>query len=70
MTENEIGKIVVDTALAVHRDLGPGLLESVYEVILARELQLRGLRVKRQVPMPIEYHGVKFDQGFCARILS
>ena len=45
MTENEIGKIVVDTALAVHRDLGPGLLESVYEVILARELQLRGLSV-------------------------
>jgi GxxExxY protein len=43
MTENEIGKIVVDTALAVHRDLGPGLLDSVYEVILARELQLRGL---------------------------
>jgi len=69
MTENEIGKIVVDTALAVHRDLGPGLLESVYEVILARELQLRGLSVKRQVPMPIEYHGVKFDQGFCADIV-
>jgi GxxExxY protein len=46
MTENEIGKIVVDTALAVHRDLGPGLLESVYEVILARELQLRGLSVE------------------------
>ena len=55
MTENEIGKIVVDTALGVHRDLGPGLLESVYEVILARELQLRGLDVQRQVPMPIEY---------------
>ena len=69
MTENEIGKIVVDTALAVHRELGPGLLESVYEVILARELQLRGLRVERQVPMPIVYHGVKFDQGFCADIV-
>ena len=69
MTENEIGKIVVDTALGVHRDLGPGLLESVYEVILARELQLRGLGVQRQVPMPIEYHGVKFDQGFCADII-
>jgi GxxExxY protein len=61
MTENEIGKIVVDTALAVHRELGLGLLESVYEVILARELQLRGLRAERQVPMPIIYHGVKFD---------
>jgi GxxExxY protein len=47
MTENEIGKIVVDTAIAVHRDLGPGLLESVYEVILARELELRGLSVER-----------------------
>jgi GxxExxY protein len=66
MTENEIGKIVVDSAITVHRALGPGLLESVYEVILAHELQRRGLLVQRQVPIAIEYDGVKFDEGFRA----
>ncbi|MEA3280164.1 MAG: GxxExxY protein, partial [Thermodesulfobacteriota bacterium] len=53
MTENEIAKIIVDTAFHVHKSLGPGLLESVYEVILAHELKKRGLMVKRQVPVPI-----------------
>ena len=43
MTENEIGKIVADAAIAVHRALGPGLLENVYEVVLAHELEQRGL---------------------------
>lgn len=66
MTENEIGKIVVDSAITVHRALGPGLLESVYEVILTHELQRRGLMVQRQVPIAIEYDGVKFDEGFRA----
>ncbi len=47
MTENEIGKVVVDAALKVHRELGPGLLETVYEVVLARELESRGLQVER-----------------------
>ena len=51
MTENEIGKIVVDAAVSVHRDLGPGLLETVYEVVLAHVLRQRGLAVKRQVPI-------------------
>jgi GxxExxY protein len=44
MTENEIGKIVVDAAIGVHRALGPGLLETVYEVVLAHELQKRGVQ--------------------------
>jgi GxxExxY protein len=57
MTENEIGRIVVDAAIAVHRALGPGLLESVYEAVLAAELRDRGLEVARQFPVPIEYHG-------------
>lgn len=70
MTENEIGKIVVDSAIAVHRALGPGLLESVYEVALAHELSKRGLKVKRQVPVSIEYDGVVFDQGFRADIIA
>jgi len=67
--ENEIGRIVVDAAVAVHRGLGPGLLESVYEVVLAYELQERGLRVDRQVPIAIEYRGIKFDEGFRADLV-
>lgn len=69
MNENEIGKIIVSAALAVHKELGPGLLETVYEVILAHELERRGLSVARQVSIPIEYHGIKFDEGFRADIL-
>ena len=53
MNENGIGKEVVDAAVRVHRELGPGLLETVYEVVLARELEKRGLRVERQEPVPI-----------------
>lgn len=69
MDENEIGRIVVDTAIAMHRELGPGLLETVYEVILTRELKNRGLSVKRQQSIPIEYAGLKFDEGFRADII-
>ncbi len=69
MKENEIGTIVVDAAIHVHRALGPGLLESVYETILAHELEKRGLEVKRQVPVPIEYEGLTFDEGFRADII-
>ena len=69
MTENEIGSVVVDSAIAVHRALGPGLLETVYEVVLAHELLKRGLRVERQVSIAIEYGGVTFDEGFRADIV-
>ncbi len=69
MTENEIGKIVVDCAVKLHIDLGPGLLESVYEVLLTRLLQDAGLKVERQVSIPIEYSGVRFDEGFRADIV-
>ncbi len=48
MDENEIGRIIVDAAIAVHRELGPGLLESVYEAVLAQELRDRGLQVERR----------------------
>jgi len=64
MKEDEIGKIVVDAALAVHRALGPGLLELVYEVVLAYELEQRGLKVQRQAPIAIEYAGIEFQEGF------
>jgi len=69
MTENQIGKVVVDAAVAVHRALGPGLLESVYEAALAAELRERGLRIDRQVPVPIEYRGLHFDEGFRADLI-
>ena len=64
MTENEIGTIVIDTAIDVHRGLGPGLLEHVYEVILADELMGRGLMVERQVPLPFVFRGRRFVEGF------
>ena len=58
MTENEIAKIIVDAAIEVHRQLGgPGLLEDIYEEALAEELRLRGLRVERQLPVPVVYKG-------------
>lgn len=69
MTENQIGTIVVEAAIAVHRELGPGLLETVYEVVFARELQDRGLKVDRQVPVAIAYKDIKFDEGFRADII-
>jgi len=69
MHENDIGKEVVDAAIAVHRELGPGLLETVYEVVLLNELRERGLRAERQVPVAIEWRSVRFDEGFRADII-
>ena len=69
MTENEIGQIIVDSALRIHKALGPGLLELVYEVIIEHELENRGLKVKRQVPISIEYDGIKFQEGFRADLI-
>jgi GxxExxY protein len=69
MTENEIGTICVDAAVNLHRELGPGLLESVYEVVLAHELSRRGLKVERQVPISINYQGIIFAEAFRADLL-
>lgn len=69
MTENEIAKIVVDAAFHVHTKLGPGLLESVYEIVLAAQLRKRGLRIERQVPVPIQFEELTFDEGFRADII-
>jgi len=66
MTEDEIGTIVVEEAVALHRELGPGLLEFVYEVCLAAALEQRGLEVERQKAIPIEYRGIRFEEGFRA----
>ena len=69
MTENEIAKEVVDAAFWIHKRLGPGLLESVYESILAYELKKRGLNVRRQVPIPVVYEEIRFDEGFFADLV-
>jgi len=69
MNENEIGAIVVDCAIKVHMRLGPGLLESVYETVLAYELERRGLSVERQVPVPIFYDDIRFEEGFRADLI-
>jgi len=69
MKENDIGTKVIEAAVDIHRELGPGLLETVYEVILARELSDRGLKVDRQIPVPITYKGIRFDEGFRADII-
>jgi len=63
---NSISGLIVDAAFHIHSTLGPGLLESVYEVILTHELEERGLKVERQKVVPIEYEGIRFDEGFRA----
>ncbi|HQE83476.1 MAG TPA: GxxExxY protein, partial [Candidatus Hydrogenedentes bacterium] len=55
--------------MALHRETGPGLLETVYEAVLARDLEARGLRAARQVPIPIELRGLQFDEGFRADLI-
>jgi GxxExxY protein len=69
MDENAIGTIVIDAAVEIHRDVGPGLLEAAYEIILLDELRQRGLRAERQAPIAIAYRGHTFDEGFRADIL-
>ena len=69
MTENEIAKVIVDAAYHIHVKLGPGLLESVYESILAYELKKRGLQIVRQHPIPVVYDELRFDEGFRADLI-
>jgi GxxExxY protein len=69
MTENEIARQVVDAAFKVHSTLGPGLLESVYERVLAYELSKRGVSLVHQVPIDIEYDGQTFSEGFRADLV-
>jgi GxxExxY protein len=69
MTENEIAAQVVDAALKIHRTLGPGLLESVYQATLSYELQKRGLRVAQQVALPVYYDSIKLNLGFRVDVL-
>lgn len=69
MHENDIGTHIVNACYQIHKALGPGLLESVYEVVLASELKLIGLKVERQEPIPIRYKSLIFEEGFRADLL-
>ena len=69
MTENELAKIIVNLCLKIHKTLGPGLLESVYEEILVYELKKSGLEVLRQKGIPVIYETVKLDIGFKADLI-
>ncbi len=64
MTENEVSEKVIGAAIEVHRELGPGLLESAYEECLAHEMNLRGMIFERQKPLPVIYKGVQVECGF------
>ena len=64
-----LAREVVDSAIKVHRTLGPGLLESVYEACLGRELDVRGIPIKVQVPVTVHYEGLRLEAGFRADLL-
>lgn len=70
MTElEELARIVIDCGYNLHKDIGPGLLETVYEVLLVQSIQERGLNVVRQVPIPIRYKGIIVDNAFRADLI-
>jgi GxxExxY protein len=69
MTENEISKIIVDKCYQIHVELGPGLLESVYEEVLYFELKQEGLKVERQKSLPVTYKGLEMNIGFRADLI-
>jgi GxxExxY protein len=69
MTENDITGNIVDCCVKMHRTLGPGLLESVYEEVLAYELKKKGLLCERQVEVPVFYDELQMDLGFRADII-
>lgn len=61
---NQLSLTILDAAITVHKEMGPGLLESVYELCLLKELELRGLRAKNQVPIPLIYKGYELSKEF------
>jgi GxxExxY protein len=67
--ENELTKEIVDCCIKIHRELGPGLLESVYEEVLAYELHKRNVPFERQVTIPVTYDSLRLDLGFRADII-
>src|SRR5882672_7579326 len=69
MWSHDLTREIIGVAIKIHRELGPGLLESAYEACLAHEIQLLGLRVEQQKPVPLIYKAVKLDCGFRADLV-
>lgn len=69
MDENAIARTAIEVAIQIHRELGPGLLESVYETVMSHELQQKGFDARRQVAIPIRYGILEFEEGFRADII-
>ncbi len=69
MEIDEITGIIIDTSIDIHKELGPGLLESVYEVVLAKTLEMKSLKVERQKSIKFEFKGIYFDEGFRVDLL-
>ncbi len=69
MEYDKLGTHILDAAFYIHQELGPGLLESVYEAVLSSYLIKRGVSVQRQVPIPVVFDGVKLEEGFRADLL-
>src|SRR5690349_10817055 len=69
MTYNELSSTILEVAIDIHRRLGPGLLESVYQVILAQELTRRGFSVQKEEPIPLVWDNLRFDIGFRADLI-
>ena len=69
LKENEVAKIIVDVAYQIHRQLGPGLLESVYQAVMKYELEKRGLKVLGKEPIPVVWEGVRVDKAFEADLI-
>ena len=69
MLENEIGTVVVQSAISIHRELGPGLLESVYEMVMFRVISGQGMDVQRQVPVSVSYLDLHFEAAFRADLI-
>ncbi len=69
MDDDAISGLIVDASVRLHKDLGPGLLESVYETLLAHRLRARGLMVERQKTIAFEFDGVLFDDGYRVDLL-
>jgi len=69
MTHNEVSGIIVDVGIRIHKELGPGLFESVYHAIMVYELRKRGLRVDEEVPIPVIWEEVKLEVGFRADLI-
>ena len=70
MTYNELSGLILEVAIDIHRRLGPGLLESVYQAILAHELAKRGMNVQKEIPVPLVWDNLRFDVGFRVDLIS